>query len=128
VEHSRIASPALVEKPVYDIVNAGPRQRFVVRGKEGPFIVHNCVQALARIIVGEQMLATQTYLRTLKLTKTEVARVVLMTHDEIVSCVPAKYADKVLSAQLGIMRQSPHNWGATIPLDADGGWAANYSK
>ncbi len=32
-------------KKVYDIVNAGPRQRFTVRGFDGkPFIVHNCRQ------------------------------------------------------------------------------------
>lgn len=29
---------------VYDIVNAGPRNRFVARGTEGPVIVHNCRQ------------------------------------------------------------------------------------
>lgn len=29
---------------VYDIANAGPRHRFVVRGVKGPFISHNCLQ------------------------------------------------------------------------------------
>ena len=37
----RAADKALV----YDIVNAGPRHRFTVRGRDGnPFIVHNCLQ------------------------------------------------------------------------------------
>jgi hypothetical protein len=27
---------------VYDLIDAGPRNRFVVRGSEGPLIVHNC--------------------------------------------------------------------------------------
>ena len=27
---------------VYDLVDCGPRNRFVVRGSEGPLIVHNC--------------------------------------------------------------------------------------
>jgi DNA polymerase len=36
---------------VYDILNAGPRHRFVVLGDSGPFIVHNCVQAIARDIL-----------------------------------------------------------------------------
>lgn len=39
------AGPA---EPVYDILNCGPRNRFVVRGDNGqPMIVHNCVQAIA---------------------------------------------------------------------------------
>lgn len=29
---------------VYDIVNAGPRQRFTVRGSDGNLLVHNCMQ------------------------------------------------------------------------------------
>jgi DNA polymerase len=29
-------------KPVYDLVNAGPRHRFTVLSDEGPLIVHNC--------------------------------------------------------------------------------------
>jgi hypothetical protein len=29
---------------VYDIVNAGPRHRFAVRGSEGNLLVHNCMQ------------------------------------------------------------------------------------
>ena len=33
------------EEAVYDILNCGPRNRFVVRGVDGPFIVHNCTQA-----------------------------------------------------------------------------------
>lgn len=30
------------QEAVYDIVNAGPRNRFTVLGTSGPFIVHNC--------------------------------------------------------------------------------------
>lgn len=29
-------------EPVYDLMNAGPRNRFMVRTDEGPLIVHNC--------------------------------------------------------------------------------------
>lgn len=31
---------------VYDICNAGPRNRFVVRSSKGPMIVHNCILGL----------------------------------------------------------------------------------
>lgn len=40
---------------VYDIANCGPRQRFVVRGKTEPFIVHNCVQGIARDLLSDAM-------------------------------------------------------------------------
>ncbi|MDR2880875.1 MAG: hypothetical protein LBV29_03100 [Azoarcus sp.] len=94
----------------------------------GGLLIENIVQALARIVIGEQMLATQNMLDDLKLRREETARVVLMTHDEIVTCVPERLADKVLSAQLDLMRVPPHNWGADIPLNAEGGYAINYSK
>ena len=42
-------------KHVYDILNAGPQQRFVIKGNEGPFIVHNCVQGTARCVMAEAM-------------------------------------------------------------------------
>lgn len=41
---------------VYDLVNCGPRSRFVVRGNDGlPLIVHNCTQAAARDVIGRSM-------------------------------------------------------------------------
>ena len=42
---------------VYDILNAGPRRRFTVRGSDGkPFIVSNCVQAVARDVFADSLL------------------------------------------------------------------------
>lgn len=32
--------------PVYDIVNAGPRNRFTIRTNRGPMVVHNCILGL----------------------------------------------------------------------------------
>ncbi|MND77239.1 hypothetical protein D3C80_689090 [compost metagenome] len=41
---------------VYDLVNCGPRSRFVVRGTDGlPLIVHNCTQAAARDVIARSM-------------------------------------------------------------------------
>jgi hypothetical protein len=94
----------------------------------GGLLLENIVQALARIVVGEQMLRTQEVLGKIRLKKGEVARVVMMTHDEIVTCVPERFADAVLAKQITVMRNPPHNWGADIPFDAEGGWANNYSK
>lgn len=41
---------------VYDLVDCGPRSRFVVRGIDGvPLIVHNCTQAAARDVIARSM-------------------------------------------------------------------------
>ena len=63
-------------------MNAGPRSRFVVRGSSGPFIVHNCCQALARIIIGEQMLRIA-----------KKYRVVMTVHDAIAVVAPEAEAE-----------------------------------
>lgn len=34
--------PADTQEPVYDLIDCGPRNRFVVRGSDGELIVHNC--------------------------------------------------------------------------------------
>ena len=96
-------------------------------GDNGPFIVHNCVQALARIIVSTQMLETQDYFNTLKLKKDEIARIASMSHDEIISVVPTRLAKTIMPKQLAIMRVAP-GWAEGLPLNAEGGYAVNYSK
>lgn len=42
-------------EPTYDLLNCGPLERFVVLGDGGPFIVHNCIQALAWNLVSDAM-------------------------------------------------------------------------
>lgn len=96
-------------------------------GDNGPFVVHNCVQALARIIVSTQMLETQDYFNTLKLKKDEIARIASMSHDEIISVVPTRLAKTIMPKQLAIMRVAPA-WAEGLPLNAEGGFAVNYSK
>lgn len=93
----------------------------------GGLLVENVVQALARIIVSTQMLETQDYFNTLKLKKGEIARIASMSHDEIISVVPARLAKTILPKQLDIMRVAP-GWAEGLPLNAEGGYAVNYSK
>lgn len=85
----------------------------------GGLATENAVQALARIIVAEQMLdiidADQDY------------TVMTMTHDEIVVICPDEKADACLDDMLRIMR-TPPNWAPDLPLDAEGGYAQDYSK
>jgi len=82
----------------------------------GGLLCENIVQALARIIVGVQMLAiSRKY------------RLVMTTHDEAVACVKAAIAQMALDFMLKCFR-TPPKWCADIPLNAEGGHAENYSK
>lgn len=76
----------------------------------------NLAQSLARIIVCEQMLAIS-----------RKHRVVMFTHDEVVTCVRTVQAAKAFDTMIGAMRTAPA-WCPDIPLFAEGGFAVNYSK
>jgi DNA polymerase len=84
----------------------------------GGLMDENIVQALARIIVAEQMLQIEQELGV---------RPVLMTHDEIVGVVPNHKAEKAFEKMIKIM-STPPEWAPTLPLAAEGGFADNYSK
>jgi len=101
-------------RPVFDILNAGPRQRFVVRGDNGPFIVHNCVQALAALVIREQMVEAGKHFK-----------VAFQVHDEIIICVPE---DNALAAQakLEAIMSTPPKWAPDLPVTCESGVAANY--
>jgi len=102
------------EKPVYDILNAGPRSRFVVRGDNGPFVVHNCCQAVARIIIGEQML------RIAKRYK-----VVLTVHDAVAIVAKAEEAAEAQAFVEACMNWRP-KWAQTLPLACESGIGKSY--
>jgi len=119
-----------IHYPQLAISEEGDLTYNTLRGRRklyGGKIIENLVQALARIIIIEQMMCIQEYLRTLKLTKAQIAKVVMTTHDEVVVCVPDKMAQKVLNEMLRLMR-TPPEWCSDIPLDAEGGWDTCYSK
>lgn len=96
---------ALTSKPVYDILNCGPRHRFVVKGSTGPMVVHNCVQALARDVIAGNVVSFY------KQTKLEPA---LLVHDEVVLVVPEAEADDVLVELQKHMRTPPPWWPELI--------------
>lgn len=82
----------------------------------GGLLTENCVQALARVIIGQQILEiSKRY------------RVVTMTHDEIVVVAKRKEADSCLEEMLRIM-STPPDWASGLPLAAEGGWDTVYSK
>jgi DNA polymerase len=78
--------------------------------------VENLVQALARIIVSDQMLEISKYLD-----------VVTMTHDEVVALAPADAGQEAVDLMVSIM-STPPEWCADLPLGAEGGFDVCYSK
>ena len=102
-------------KKVYDIVNAGPRQRFVVLGSGGPFIVHNCVQAVALDIQAEALLRCEA----------NGYPIVMHTHDEGVAEVPEGFGS--VDEMAAIMSERP-DWAAWWPLRAAGWRHKRYQK
>ena len=84
----------------------------------GGTLLENIIQALARIVVAEQML---------KVDALPDVRVVGCTHDEILAVCPERYAEIRFNQMISIMSQPPE-WALDLPLAAEGGWAQNYSK
>ena len=82
----------------------------------GGLLCENLVQALARLVIGEQMVNIDKF-----------ARVVMTTHDEIVTHPKAREADRVFQRMMKAMT-TPPAWCADIPLNAEGGHDINYSK
>ena len=97
-------------------------KEFSYQGREGRVklyggkLVENLTQSAARIIVSDQIrIIAQRY------------RVVSMTHDEVLALVPEPEADAGLAWMIEVMRSRPA-WAPDLPLDAEGGYAQEYSK
>ena len=84
------------KKAVYDILNCGSRNRFVVKGDTAPFVVHNC-QALAFDILKWQ---------AIEIAKAGVP-VNLNVHDEWVSVVPRDQAPQAVVVHYTAMKSVP---------------------
>jgi DNA polymerase len=108
---------SLVSRPVYDLRNAGSRSRFMVMGDEGPFIVSNCVQAVAADILRG----------TLRRLENEKFRTRLHSHDEIL--VETSF-DKIeeTSARLREIMRWGFAWSDGLPLMSEESAAYHYSK
>lgn len=82
----------------------------------GGLLCENIVQWLARMVVAEQILEIDSK-----------RRVVMITHDECVAVTPARSAEACFREMLKAFRTAP-SWCSDIPLNAEGGYAENYSK
>lgn len=95
---------ARLQKQVFDIVDAGPRNRFTVRGEDKrPFLVHNCTQASSRDCLVAAMFALEE----------AGYKVVMHVHDEVVieadmNFGSAEEVEEILSRDLP--------WAPGLPL------------
>jgi DNA polymerase len=80
----------------------------------GGSVVENIVQALARIVIGEQMIKVATKYKP-----------VLTVHDAIVCTAPEEEKDKALKFIMDTMSVPPE-WAKTLPVDCEGAYADNY--
>lgn len=103
---------------VYDILNAGPRRRFTVRGRDGkPFIVSNCVQATARDVFAEGLLRVER----------AGFQILFHCHDEVVCEVPAESATEAAAEIARLMTTRPE-WMPGLPLEAETQISDRYCK
>jgi DNA polymerase len=80
----------------------------------GGKVIENVCQALARIVIGEQMIALSRKYRP-----------VMTVHDAVAVVVPEKDAAEVLEIVQACMRMRP-KWALGLPLNCEGGSGKNY--
>lgn len=99
-------------EPVYDLVNCGPRSRFVVLASGGPMIVHNCTQAIARDVLADALLALDD----------EGFPVAGHVHDEVI--VEGLHDIDTVAEVM----TTASDWTEGLPLDAEGYQCPRYRK
>lgn len=96
--------------------------RYVYQSRKGPVsiwggtLVENVVQALARIIVGQQMI---------KINKKY--RVGLIVHDSAVCVVPEDEAEEAKAWIMDIM-STPPDWAVGLPISCEASYAQSYGE
>ena len=108
--------PPQQERKVYDILDCGVRQRFVVKGERGPLIVHNCTQSVARCVIAEAMVRIgKKYPPS------------LTVHDSLYVVVPSDQAEEAYGFMMEEMTRPP-KWAPDLPLAAEGGIGMNLKE
>lgn len=116
-DRHRAIDPALpmASEAVYDILNAGPRTRFVVLGDSGPMIVHNCAENVTQAEAGSILRGKLVILRD---ECEDWMPVVGHTHDEIVAEVADGDVADARATLLDVMVEND-DWNEGLPLAAE---------
>lgn len=104
---------------VFDILNAGPRHCFTVRGGEGcpAMIAHNCVQATARDVLRDAILRLEAAGHP----------VIFSSHDEVV-IETEKIDPEVQKSEIIRIMTIPPTWAHDLPLAAEATVSTHYLK
>jgi DNA polymerase len=110
----------------YDVAE----KQYIHDGRYGPVkiyggkMIENIVQALARIVVFDQMAKVDQMLRQLD-RGDERYKTVLTVHDEVVAVVPEHYAVQCLADMVRIM-SAPPSWAPGLPVSCEGAMGDSY--
>jgi DNA polymerase len=105
---------------------------YLYDGRYGPIklygakLVENVVQALARIVVFNQMATIDKKLRSFD-SHAHRFKLVLTVHDEVVCVVPTSLAEKFAAFMVKVMSKPP-NWGSDLPIACEVAFAQNYME
>jgi DNA polymerase len=118
--HDSEINPVLPKqtRTVFDIVNCGPRNRFLVKGNSGSFVVHNCENAI-------QAVCRDLLVHSMSLLEKAGYTVVAHVHDEVILEVDEDFGS--LEEVQDIMRKTP-KWAGDIPIEAEGFVGYRYRK
>lgn len=103
------------QERVYDLLDCGPRHRFMIMTNAGPVIAHNCTQALCRDLMAEAMLRLEG----------AGYPVILTVHDEVISEVDEDFG--TIEEFENIMSEVPE-WAEGFPVESEGWRGKRYKK
>ena len=111
-----------IRYPELKLDTSEEKSQYVYKSRKGPVslwggsLVENVVQALARIVVGEQMIEVH-----------KRYRVVLTVHDAAVVVVPEAEKDEALEYIVERMSEAP-KWCKTLPVACEAKYAQSYGE
>jgi DNA polymerase I-like protein with 3'-5' exonuclease and polymerase domains len=121
-EGIQLPNGLMIRYPKLRFDTDGEKSQYKYKSRKGEIsiwggaVVENVVQALARIVVGEQMLAIN-----------ERYRVVLTVHDAAVIVVPEVAKDEAMSFIIEKM-STPPTWAATLPVACEAKYGHSYGE
>lgn len=113
---ARNVAVPMAPRAVYDLLDAGPRSRFVVMGACGPFIVHNC-ENVTQAVAGDILRGTLKKLRRDPELR-DFMPVTGHTHDEILTEPEECDADEAKAVLKDVMEEG-FDWSPGLPLVAE---------
>ena len=102
---------------VFDLMNCGPRSRFMVLTPFGPIIAHNCTQAFCRDLLSNRMLVLDD----------DGMDIDFHVHDEVIASVPEADGEAAVAYMAQVLRDLP-DWAKGFPLWSNPGVMRRYGK